>query len=137
MTQRADIILRDGADRALARRWIDQARPGSRVTLKGPQRNLDQNSRMWAMLTDVSRQCQLSGRRWTPDQWKCVFLVALGRETQFIPSLDGKFIPYGQSSSDLSVSEMSELIESMFAYGAENAVAWSDPTIRELEEQGT
>lgn len=139
MTQRADIVLRDGADRALARRWLDQAKPGSRITFKGPQRNLDQNSRMWAMLTDIARQCRLNERRWTIDQWKVIFLEAMGRETQFIPSLEGRFIPYGQSSSDLSVGEMSDLIESMFAFGAEQtpSVEWSDPKVRELEEQGS
>lgn len=139
MTQRADIVLRDGADRALAARWIRDARPGSRVTFKGPQRNLDQNARMWSMLTDIARQCTLNGFRWTTDQWKVIFLEAMGRETELIPSLDGGFIHYGQSSSDLSVAEMSDLIESMFQFGAEQTppVAWSDPKVRELEEQGT
>jgi hypothetical protein len=63
------------------------------------------------------------------DQWKVIFLEALDHELAFIPSLDGKFIPYGQSSSDLSVKEMSELIEFMFAWGAENNVRWTDPAV--------
>lgn len=86
---------------------------------------------MWAMLTDIARQCTLNGRRWSTDQWKVIFLHELGREAQFIPSLTGSFIPYGQSSSDLGVKEMSDLIESMFAYGAENGVRWSDPKLQE------
>lgn len=137
VTQRADIVLRDGADRALAARWIRDARPGSRVTFKGPQRNLDQNAKMWSCLTDIARQCRLNERRWTVDQWKCIFLEAIGRETELIPSLDGRFIPYGRSSSDLSVAEMSELLDFIGAWGTENGVTWSDPAIRELEEQGT
>jgi hypothetical protein len=40
----------------------------------------------------------------------------------------GAFVPYGQSSSDLSVAEMTELLEFMFCWGAENGVVWSDPT---------
>ena len=139
MTSRALIIIRDGADRALARRWIDQARPGTRVDFKGPQRTTEQNDRMWAMLTDVARQKTLGGRKWTTNEWKIIFLHAFGQETRYLPPLDGEggFIPYNQSSSDLSVKEMGELIELMFAWGAENDVVWSDPTIRELEEQGS
>ena len=58
-----------------------------------------------------------------------IFLHAVGREVQFIPSLDGTtFIPWGQSSSDLSKEEMSELMDFMEAWGAENGVVWSDPT---------
>lgn len=140
MTQRADIILRDGADRALARRWIDQARPGSRVIFKGPQRNADQNSKLWACLTDISRQVKHGERRYTADQWKILLLHACGREVQFLQALDGStFVPYGQSSSDLSVAEMSELLDFIMSWGAEQnpPVVWSDPAIRELEEQGT
>jgi len=52
---------------------------------------------------------------------------ACGREVQFIPSLDNStFIPWGQSSSDLSVGEMSDLIEFMQAWGAENGVVFHD-----------
>ena len=50
-----------------SRRWNDDMRAEgdrldspracmTRVEFKGPKRTLDQNSRMWAMLTDVSRQ---------------------------------------------------------------------------------
>ena len=37
---------------------------------------------------------------------------ACRREVQFIPALDGQnFIPWGQSSQDLSKDEMSDLLE--------------------------
>lgn len=139
MSARAQIVIRDGADRATARLWIERAKVGSRIDFKGPRRTIEQNDRMWAMLTDVARQKTLSDRKWSTSQWKCIFLHACGRELSYLPPLDGKggFIPWGQSSSDLSVAEMSELIEFMFAWGAENGVTWSDPAIRELEEQGS
>jgi hypothetical protein len=60
---------------------------------------------------------------------KVLFMHACGRQVQFLPALDGgAFVPYGQSSSDLSVAEMTELLEFMFCWGAENGVVWSDPT---------
>ena len=125
---RALLILGSPFDRERAINWIRKAPPRTRVEFKAEKRTLDQNARMWAMLTDVSVQKQHAGRRYTPDQWKVLFMHACGREVQFIPALDGTtFIPWGQSSSDLSKDEMSELIEFLFAWGAENGVVWSDP----------
>ncbi len=99
----------------------------TRVEISEPRRTLPQNKRMWAMLSDISRQCEHMGRKYTIDEWKCLFLHALGRECEFIPALDGKgFIPYRQSSSELTVEEMTGMIELMFKYGAENNVMWTN-----------
>lgn len=126
---RALIILQSMADRAKAMDLIRRAPTGTRVEFKGAKRSLPQNDRMWAMLTDVAAQKSHNGRKYTPDQWKVIFMHACGREVQFLPALDGPgFIPWGQSSSDLSKGEMSDLIEFMFAWGAENGLVWSDPT---------
>jgi hypothetical protein len=114
--------------------WITRLPPGTRVEFKEPQRTLAQNDRMWAMLTDIARQCHIDGRRLTTKQWKSVFLYELGQQIEFIPSLSGGFIPCGDSSSVLGVKEMSDLIESMFAYGAENSVVWSEPKAKESSQ---
>ncbi|MFT0875095.1 recombination protein NinB [Rhodopseudomonas sp. G2_2311] len=130
MTNRALLVLNSRAVRQKAIDWIMRVPAGTRVEFKEPQRTLDQNSRLWAMLTDIARQKTLEGRKWTTDQWKVIFLRALGHEHEFIPALNGAgFIPYGQSSSDLGVREMSDLIEFMLAWGAEQTppVEWSEP----------
>jgi hypothetical protein len=125
---RAVVVVKHVADRNLIAKWAGQVPEGTRVEFKKPKRSLPQNDRMWAMLTDIALQKEHAGRRYTPDQWKVLFMHACGREVQFIPALDGStFIPWGQSSSDLSVPEMTELIEFMFAWGAENGVVWTDP----------
>jgi len=49
------VILRSSQQRDLAKRLIDAAPDGAVVTVKDATRNLDQNSRMWASLSDVSR----------------------------------------------------------------------------------
>lgn len=124
---RALLILDGQFQRQKAKHWIDKAPVGTRIEFKAAKRSLDQNSRMWAMLTDVAQQKQHIGRSYTPDQWKVIFMAACGREVQFIPSLDGAtFIPWGQSSSDLSKQEMSELIDFIAAWGAENGVEFQD-----------
>lgn len=126
---RALVTLYAASDRQRAINWIQQAPLGTRIEFKAARRTLPQNDRMWAMLTDVARQKDHHGVKYTPDQWKVIFMAACGREFVFIPALDGQgFIPWGQSSSDLSKQEMTDLIEFMFAWGAENGVVWSDPS---------
>jgi hypothetical protein len=121
------VIINTNADRAKVARYVNVAPAGTRVEVKAPKRSLPQNDRMWAMLTDIATQKQHNGRKYTPDQWKILFMAACGREIQFIPSLDGKtFLPWGQSSSDLSRQEMTDLIEFMFAWGAENGVTFQE-----------
>ncbi|HQN52055.1 MAG TPA: recombination protein NinB, partial [Phenylobacterium sp.] len=67
------------------------------------------------------------GVKLSPDDWKLVFLDALGRELRMVPNLDGTgFVNLGRSSSDLSKSEMTDLIELIFAYGAKHGVEFHD-----------
>lgn len=127
MSSRPQLVLNSRSIRDQARLWIDKAPTGTRVEFKGPKRSIEQNDRMWAMLTDVATQKTHAGRRFTTDQWKVLFMHACGRETQFLPALNGgAFVPYGQSSSDLSVSEMTELMDFIEAWGAQNGVVFSD-----------
>jgi hypothetical protein len=124
---RALLTIHGNADRERARNWATKAPTGTRIEFKAAKRTLPQNDRMWAMLTDVATQKEHAGRKYTPDQWKILFIHACGREVQFIPSLDNAtFIPWGQSSSDLSKEEMTQLIEFIFAWGAEHGVVFHD-----------
>ena len=125
---RAVIILNTAADRQRAIHWVTKAPWGVKIEFKTVKRTLDQNSRMWAMLTDVATQATHMGKRYTPDQWKALFMAACGNKVQFLPSLDGStFIPWGDRSSDLSKEEMTELIEFILAWGAEHQVAFHEP----------
>lgn len=124
---RVQVVIKSKADRAKLVRWINGVPDFTRVELKEPKRTLPQNDRMWAMLTDIAGQATLGGKRFTTDQWKVIFLHALGQEIQLLPSLDGtSFVPWGQSSSDLTKDEMTGLIELMFKFGAENGVQFQD-----------
>lgn len=89
---------------------------------------MPQNDKMWACLSDVAAQAEHMGRKYSPDIWKLLFLDAMGRECKFVPSLDGStVVPIGQSSSDLSKPEMSNLIELILSYGAEHGVIFHEP----------
>lgn len=124
---RALIVIRTAADRIKAATWVHKAPIGTRIDFKAAKRTLDQNSLMWSLLTQVAQQKEHAGRRYTPDQWKVLFMHACGREVQFIPSLDNTtFLPWGQSSSDLSKGEMTELIEFIFSWASQNGVVFHE-----------
>jgi hypothetical protein len=134
VTSRVQLVLTGRAVRERAMAWIGKAPAGTRIEFKPPQRTIAQNDRMWAMLTDIVTQYDF-GRPYTTNEAKVVFLHACGKELETIPTLDRTgFITYGQSSSDLSVKEMTDLIEFMFAWGAENGIEWSDPKFKNQQE---
>ena len=124
------IILRGKAQRDMAKRLIDIAPDAAVVNVKEATRNADQNARLWAMLSDVSR-AKPEGRMMGPELWKAVFMQACGHEVQFLNGLDGLPFPAGFRSSRLSVRQMADLITFVSAYGDSNAVRWSEPA-REL-----
>ena len=124
---RAMIVLRQLADRQRAARWAMTAPWGTRIEWREAKRSTEQNSRMWAMLTDVSKQVKHHERVYSPEDWKCLFMHALGQEVRFLPALNGQgFVPIGYRSSDLSKAEMTELMDLMEAWGAEHGVTFHD-----------
>ena len=128
------ITLNGRFDRERAAALIAKAPAGTRVEFKASKRTLPQNDRMWAMLTDVAAQLPWHGVRLRPDDWKLIFLDALKREMRIVPNIDGNgFVNLGRSSSDLSKTEMSELIELIFAFGAKHGVRFHDDRVEEGE----
>jgi hypothetical protein len=120
---RALLVLHNDAMRAKAIDWIRRAPKETRVTFQGPKRTLDQNSRLWACLTDVSTQLLWHGQRLSPDDWKIVFLSSLKQEMRIVPNIHGDgFVQLGRSSSDLSKEEMSDLFLIIEAFAARYGV---------------
>lgn len=125
---RALLVLANDVFRARAIEWIKRAPKDTRVEFKKPRRTIPQNDRMWAMLTDVSSQLLWHGMKLTPDDWKLVFLDGLKRELRLVPNIDGTgFVNLGRSSSDLSIDEMTDLIELIFAFGSQHGVMFHEP----------
>lgn len=105
---------------------VYSAPAGYVVTIAEPKRSNIANAKMWAMLTDVAK-AKPEGRNWAPETWKCAFLHALGHQVMFAEGLDGSGpFPLGFRSSNLSVTQMSDLIETIYAYGAEHGVKWTE-----------
>jgi hypothetical protein len=119
------VHLRTDRQRELAKSLIDKAPDNAVVKISPEKRSDDQNAKMWAMLSDVSRS-KPEARRHTPEVWKCLFMQACGHEVTFEHGLDGRPFPLGFHSSKLTKAQMSDLIEFIYSYGAKHGVLWSD-----------
>lgn len=119
--------LNTSEDRTRAMNVITAAPVGSRVDVKAPKRSVPQNDKMWAMLTEVAHQLPWHDMKLRPDDWKLIFLDALHRDLRIVPNLEGTgFINLSRSSSDLSKTEMADMIELMLAFGAKHGVKFAD-----------
>lgn len=124
---RALVTVHGKIDRDRAARWAMQAPAGTRIEFKAAKRSIDQNSKMWAMLTEVAVQLPWHGIKLSPDDWKLIFLDSLKRELRMVPNIDGSgFVNLGRSSSDLSKGEMADLITLIEAFGAGHGVVFRD-----------
>lgn len=119
------VILAGQYQRDLAKRLIDRAPPYAVLNVREATRTTDQNSKMWAMLSDISR-AKPQGRQHTAEMWKALFMHACGHAVQFEVGLDGQPFPVGFRSSRLSKRQMVDLIDFIGSYGAEHGVLWSD-----------
>jgi len=123
MTQ--TVWLRGEYQRRLAHQLIDKAPQDAVVKISQAKRSDDQNAKMWAMLSDISRASP-EERRHIPEVWKCIFMAALGHEVMFTMGLNNQLFPIGFKTSKLNKAQMSDLIEFIYAYGAQNNVKWSE-----------
>ena len=119
------IILRGDRQRSFAKSLIDTAPIDAVVNIRAATRTLDQNAKLWAMLSDVSR-AKPQGRLATPDVWKALFMHACGHAVQFETGLDGQPFPVGFRSSKMTKAQMADMITFVLQYGDANGVAWSD-----------
>ena len=106
-------------------RYVLSAPEGHIVTIGEPTRNLEQNARLWASLTEISQQVDWYGNKLTAEEWKTVFTAALRKE-KVVPGINGGFVVLGQSTSKMTKGEFSELLELLYAFGANNGVKFSD-----------
>ena len=112
-----------------ARAWLERAALlGWVVEFREATRTTEQNSRFWELLGRVSKRCRLNGQAFDAESWKCIFMKGMGRDVQFLPTLDGQsFFPAGFRSSQLTTREMADLQTFIEAWCAEQGHdVWSD-----------
>lgn len=111
---------------------LDHAPNGMLVEFREAKRTLDQNAKLWPMLTDISTQLSWHGQKYPPEDWKD-FLMHQLRGGRWMPAENGGMVPIGFRTSELSKAEFAELIEVLYAFGARNGVQWSEPDSPEPE----
>lgn len=124
MTERQVFRLVHPTARQMASRACIHAPDGYVVEIKPRTRSLDQNARLWAMLADIAAQVEWHGMKLEPTDWKHIFSASLQKQ-RAVPGLDGGFVVLGQSTSRMTVREMSDLMEIATAFGAEHEVRFS------------
>jgi hypothetical protein len=124
------IRLTNDRARRIAADLAFRAPHGSVANFRPATRTNEQNAKMWAMLSDIAR-AKPEGRELTTDKWKALFMDAIGIPADWEPGINGGVVNVGYRSSRLSKEQMSEMIEQMYAYGAEHGVEWSEPQDQE------
>ena len=124
------IILAGSSQRAFAKSQIDAAPAGYWVTIKEPTRTDAQNKKLWPMLKDVSNQVDWYGNKLKDYEWKDVLTASLKRQ-KVVPGIDGGFVSIGSKTSTMGMRMFSDLIELIYAFGAEHDVKWTEPMEKE------
>ena len=125
-TDKRIFILSHSEARQRAKDFVGIAPEGWVVEFKPATRTLEQNAKLWASLSDISKQIVWHGRKLTSEEWKFVFSSAIKKQ-EVVPNIDGTgFVVLGQSTSKMTKAEMSELLELIFAFGAEHNVKFED-----------
>lgn len=99
---------------------------------KEPTRSADQNAKLHAMLGDVAKQIKWMGQKLDADDWKRLLVDAWARQegghaARVVPSLDGQgVVALGAQTRSMGVRDMASLIESIYAWGSEKDVVWSE-----------
>lgn len=118
-------ILSHAVARQNAIKAVSEAADGMVIEIKEPTRNISQNAKLWAMLSEVSQQVDWYGRKLTPENWKHVFTASLSKQ-DVVPGIDGGFVVLGKATSSMSKREFAELIELIYAFGAERGVQFTE-----------
>lgn len=120
------IWLRGDHYRRNAQEMVANAPDGWWVMIGPPARTLSQNKKMHAMLRDIA-DAKPEGRDMQPEDWKAVFMDALGLKPRYVTNLEGNGIVHlGWRSSLMSKEQMGDMISLMSAYGDQNGVIWSE-----------
>lgn len=112
--------------RANALQAVREAPEGMVVQIKPRTRSLDQNAALWSYLNEIASQVTWHGRKLDAESWKHIFSSSLKKQ-DVVPNLDGTgFVVMGVSTSRMTKQEMSELLELIAAFGAQQGVTFKE-----------
>lgn len=127
MTTRQTVTIQGPDDRQKIATWARNVETGTVVTFRKKSRSTEQSAKMWAMLHEVAEQVEWYGQKIDAEDWKDMFTASL-RHARVVPGIDkGTFVPLGMHTSTMTIEEMTNLIELIYAFGAEHNVIFKDP----------
>lgn len=120
-------ILAHELARKNAMQAVLEAPTGYAVEIKPKNRTLDQNSKLHALIQEISRKVIWAGKLQEVETWKrlltAAWLRARGEPVEMLPAIDGYGIDVVfRPTSKLTVEEMSELIEYIQAWAVEQGI---------------
>lgn len=114
--------------RQRAAQAVMHAPEGFRVEIRERTRSLDQNALMWELLTIISTSIKwpINGKSetLTPEEWKDILSASLNQENRIAQGIRGGFVMLGKRTSKMTVREMTDLIELIYAFGAEHGITF-------------
>ena len=100
------------------------------VKIQPITRSLEQNSKLHALLSDISKQCEFNGKKRDIDTWKMIMVsahkIATGGQAEMVIGLEGEVINLRESTTQMSVKRLASLIEYITSWGVQNGVRFND-----------
>ena len=100
------------------------------VKIQQMTRSHEQNSKLHALLSDISKQCEFNGQKRDIDTWKMIMVsahkIATGGKAEMVIGLEGEVINLRESTAQMSVQRLASLIEYVQSWAVENDVILSD-----------
>jgi len=96
------------------------------VEVKPNTRSGEQNRLLWALLTLAANNVPwvVNGKQvmLSADDWKDIFTASLHQENRIAKGINGGFVMLGRSTSQMTVTQMTELIEFVMAFLTERGI---------------
>lgn len=99
------------------------------ITLDEPKRTLAENALLHVLISELAGKLEWAGKKRDTETWKRLLVAAWmrseGKPVEILPALDGhgvELIPV--RTSKLGKRACADLIEFIYAWGAENGVRW-------------
>ena len=120
--------------RANACKAVMAAEQGMVVTIRKPNRTLDQNAKFHAMCDDIAKAgVQWFGRARSAEEWKVLLVsahaAATGRGCEMVQGLEGELVQVRESTAAMTKDRSSSLIEYTIAWAAKQGISLEAPPV--------
>jgi putative recombination protein ninB len=100
------------------------------VKIQPMTRSLEQNSKLHALLSDISENATWDGEKLDIYAWKNLLVsahsIATGEQSKIVRGIEGELVNIRERTSKMSNRRLSSLIDYILAWGVENGVKFND-----------